>query len=164
MAGARKGNLALGTALLVVGAVLLVTRFGTVETAPAWLLGIGVGLALIAILVRAYAPLVGGMVLLSLGAGMLLGDRGVGGLRAGTWMVLGLGAGFVAIYLLGLILQMKPHWWPLIPGLVLLAIGGARFVRRFALIPPQLVIEARAWWPVALVVAGIWIVVRALRR
>jgi hypothetical protein len=164
MAKSRKANLAFGTGLLVVGAVLLATRLGTVETAPAWLLGIGVGLALIAILSRSYAPLVGGMVLLGLGAGMLLGDRGVAGLRAGTWMVLGLGAGFIAIYLLGVILQLKQHWWPLIPGVVLLAVGGARFVRHFALLPPQFVIAARAWWPAVLVVAGVWVVVRALRR
>ena len=91
MSGGRKGSLALGTGLLVVGAVLLATHFGSVESAPAWLLGIGVGLALIAILGRAFAPLVGGMVLLGLGAGMLLGDRDVAGLRAGTWTLLGLG-------------------------------------------------------------------------
>jgi len=164
MSGGRKGSLALGTGLLVVGAVLLATRFGSVESAPAWLLGIGVGLALIAILGRAFAPLVGGMVLLGLGAGMLLGDRDVAGLRAGTWTLLGLGAGFVGIYLLGLILQLKPHWWPLVPGLVLLAVGGARIVRHFAFVPPQVIIAMRAWWPAALVVAGLWVVVRAVRR
>ena len=163
MARTRKPNLVLGMIMLVVGAVLLASRFGAVETAPAWLLGIGIGLALIAILGNSYAALVGGMILVGLGAGLLLGDRGVGDLRSGTWILLGLGGGFVGIYLLGLILKMRSHWWPLVPGVVLLAVGGARFVRYFALLPPSVVIAIRTWWPAVLVVAGVWVVVRAVR-
>jgi len=163
MASKAKPNLVLGILMLVVGGALLATRFGALDTAPAWLLGLGVGLALIAILGRSYAALVGGMVLVGLGAGMLLGDRGVGGLHSGTWMLVGLGGGFVGIYLLGLLLQMRSHWWPLVPGLILLGVAGSRLVHRFTLLPPSVVIAVRAWWPAVLVVAGIWVVVRAVR-
>ena len=163
MARARKSNLGFGVILVVVGAVLLVTRFALVETAPAWLLGLGVGLALIAIVTPAYGALVGGMVLLGLGSGMLLGDRGVGGLSSGTWILLGLGTGFIMIWLLALLLKLKSHWWPLVPGIVLVAVGGARFYRHFMVIPPEVMIALRTWWPAFLVVAGVWMLVRALR-
>ena len=139
MARARKSNLGFGVMLVVVGGVLLVTRFALVGTAPAWLLGLGVGLALIAIVGSSYGALVGGMILL------------------------GLGAGFVGIWVLALILKLRRHWWPLVPGVVLLAVGGARFYRHFALIPPEVMVAVRTWWPALLVVAGAWILIRALR-
>jgi hypothetical protein len=163
MTRTRKPNLTVGIMLLVVGGVLLATRFVAIQAAPTWLLGIGVGLCLIAILGRSYASLVGGMVLLGLGAGMILGDRGAANLHAGTWILLGLGAGFIGIYLLALVLQLPSHWWPLVPGLVLVAVGGARLLRHFTLFPPEVVMAVRAWWPAALVLAGLWVVIRALR-
>ena len=61
MARARKTNLAVGVILLVVGGVLLVTRFVPMESAPAWLLGLGAGLALIGIVGASYGALVGGI-------------------------------------------------------------------------------------------------------
>ena len=164
MARTRKSNLTAGVILVVIGGVLLVTRFALLATAPAWLLGLGVGLALIAIVTRAYGALVGGMILLGLGAGMALGDREVGGVSPGAWIQLGLGAGFVGIWVLALILGMKRHWWPLVPGVILLALGGARFLRHIVVIPPEAMIAVRTWWPAALVVAGIWVLVRALRK
>ncbi len=163
MARARKSNLGFGVILVVVGAVLLATRFALIQTAPAWLLGLGVGLALIAIVTPSYGALVGGMVLLGLGSGMLLGDRGVGELSSGTWILLGLGTGFVMIWLLAMLLKLKSHWWPLVPGAVLLAVGGARFYRHFVIVPPEVMVAVRTWWPAFLVVAGAWMLIRALR-
>jgi hypothetical protein len=163
MARTRKSNLVFGVILVVVGGVLLLTRFVPVETAPAWLLGLGVGLALIAIVNASYGALVAGMVLLGLGSGMVLGDRGVAGIRAGTWLLLGLGAGFIGIYVLALILKLRSHWWPLVPGFILLAVGGARYVRHFTLLPPEVVMAVRSWWPAVLVVVGMWILIRTLR-
>jgi LiaI-LiaF-like transmembrane region len=163
MARTHRSNLAFGVMLLVVGGVLLVTRFLPIETAPAWLLGLGVGLALIAIVNASYGALVAGMVLLGLGAGMMLGDRGVADIPSWTWTVLGLGAGFIGIYVLALILKLRNHWWPLVPGLVLIAVGGVRYVRHFTLLPPDVVMALRTWWPAALVVVGVWVVIRALR-
>ncbi len=163
MARVRRSNLTLGIVLLVVGGVLLATRFVAIESAPAWLLGLGAGLALIGIVTSSYGGVVAGLILLGLGSGMVLGDREVAHIRAGTWIVLGLGAGFVGIYLLGLILKMRSHWWPLVPGLILLAVGGARYVRHFPLISPQVEMAVRTWWPAALVVVGGWLLVRALR-
>ena len=164
MARTNNPNLTFGIVLLAIGGILMATRFALVETTPAWLLGLGAALSLIAIATRGYGVLIGGMILLGLGAGMLLGDRGVGGLRAGTWTLVGLGVGFIGIYVMSLILQLKRHWWPLIPGLALLAVAGARYVRHFQPLPPDVLIAVRTWWPVALVVVGLAMVVRALRK
>lgn len=164
MARQNAPQLTLGIALLAVGGVLLATHFFAIDTAPAWLFGIGLGLTLIAILRRAYGALVGGMVLLGLGSGFVLGDYGTFGLRVGTWILLGLGAGFIGIYVLGVILKMNRHWWPLIPGFVLLATGGARYIRHFAFIPPEAAIFVRTWWPAALVLAGLFVIIRAVKK
>jgi hypothetical protein len=164
MARTNNRNLVLGVVLLAVGGILMATRLALLETTPAWLLGLGAALALIAIVTRGYGVLIGGMILLGLGAGMVLGDRGVGGLRAGTWTLIGLGAGFIGIYLMNLILQLKRHWWPLIPGLALLAVAGARYVRNFRLLPPEVLIALRTWWPAALVVVGLAMIIVAVRK
>jgi len=50
-----------------------------------------------------------------------------------------------------------------VPGVVLLAVGGARYYRHFALIPPEVMVAVRTWWPALLVVAGGWMLIRALR-
>ena len=160
----RSRNLSFGIMLLAVGAILLATRFVAIESAPAWLLGLGAALALIAILQRAYAPLVAGMVLLGLGAGMLLGDREVARLPKASWTALALGISFVLIYCVAALLGLKRHWWPLLVGVVLAAVALARFYRRLLVVPPGVEIAVRTWWPAALVVVGLVLVVQALRK
>lgn len=164
MARRSRSNLTAGVILVVIGGVLLATRFALIATAPAWLLGLGIGLAVIAIVGSSYRALVGGMILLGLGAGMLLGDRGVAAMSPTSWTLCGLGAGFIAIWVLAFILRLNHHWWPLVPGVVLLALGGARFLRHLPAIPPQVMVLIRLWWPASLVVAGIWLLVRGLRH
>lgn len=152
-----------GVVLVAVGAILLATRFVSLHGAPLWLLGLGVAFAFVAIIQKTRAPLVAGMILLGLGAGMVLGDRAVGGLHRSSWILIGLGLGFAAIYLLGLILQTKPHWWPLVPAAILLAVALAPIARTFTLIPPGFEEFVLTWWPAALVIAGGIVVYRALR-
>jgi hypothetical protein len=163
---ARSGSpqVTLGIALLVVGGILLATRFVAVETAPAWFLGIGCGLALLGIVRRAYAPLLLGLILTGLGSGMLLGDAGVAGVQAGTWLLFGLGAGLALVYPIALLVRVRTHWWPFALGLFLAAIGGVRVVEHFRFLPPDIEIAARTWWPAVLVLAGAWFLIKGLRR
>ncbi len=163
MARARSRHLTLGVFLLAAGVILLATRFAPIQSAPAWLLGVGVAFALLAIVQRSYASLIAGMVLLGLGAGMILGDRAAAGMPKGAWTLVGLGGGFVGVYLLALVLQLRAHWWPLLVGVVLVAVGAFRYVRRFTVVPPEVEIAVRTWWPAALVIAGLFFVVKALR-
>jgi hypothetical protein len=164
MAAKKAGPVTLGVLLIAIGAILLATRLAPIETAPAWLLGLGLAFALLAIFQRSYAALVAGMVLLGLGAGMVLGDVTAGGMPMRTWRLLGLGAGFLGIWVLGAVLQLKKHWWPLLAGGILVAVGAAPFLRQYTLIPPQVEILVRTWWPAALVIGGIAIVLASLRR
>lgn len=163
MARTRSRQLTFGVVLLAVGIILLVTRFVPLQSAPTWLLGLGLAFSLVAILQRSSAPLVAGMILLGLGAGFVLGDHELAGLHKGTWTLVGLGGGFIGIYVLGLVLGLRAHWWPLVVGLVLVGIGVGRELHYKLVIPPAVEIAVRTWWPAALVVAGIFVVVRALR-
>lgn len=75
----------------------------------------------------------------------------------GPGRAVGLGLGFVSIYVIERLYRHRAHWWPLIPGVVLVGSGvGARFgdvghlLWRFA--------------PAVLVVLGVALVVRAIQR
>jgi hypothetical protein len=164
MARSKSSQVTLGVLLLVVGGILLATRFVAIEAAPAWMLGIGCALTAIAIVRRHHGALIGGMVLLGLGAGMVLGDRGVAGWRMGSWLLAGLAAAFIGFYLLALLLKVGRHPWPLVVGVALLAVVGARYLRDFTLLPPGVVMAVRAWWPGALVVVGLTLLIRGLRK
>ena len=164
MARSKSTQVTLGALLLAVGGILLATRFVAVDAAPAWMLGIGCALTVIAVLRRHYGSLIGGTVLLGIGAGMILGDRGVAGWRMNSWLLTGLAAGFLGLYLIAAVLKINRHPWPVVVGAVLLAIVAARQLREFALMPPSVVMAVRTWWPVALVAIGLVLLVRGLRR
>ena len=80
------------------------------------------------------------------------------GFILGAAVAYGLGAGFVAIYLLDLLRQRRrSSWWPLVPGAVLVAVG--------------LLQNTTGWgslgdlgWPLLLIVAGVIVVGVALAR
>jgi len=65
----------------------------------------------------------------------------------------GLGVGFIAIYLIDLIYNGKTHWWPLIPGVVLLL--------------PKLISMRMLFtvgWGVGLIVLGLYIAFKPSKR
>jgi hypothetical protein len=164
MARSTSSQITLGIVLLAVGGIMLVTRFVALDAAPAWMLGIGFALALIAIVRRHYGLLAGGMVLLGLGAGMVLGDSAVAGWRMSAWILVGLAAGFLGLWAIAALLKLRTHPWPLVVAGVLLAIVAARHLREFTLLPPSVVIAVRTWWPAALVIAGLLLVFRGFRK
>ena len=94
---------------------------------------------------RAYGLLIPGCILLGLGLGSV-GESAI--LSFGGFEELGIGVGFVAIYVIPLVYQGKSHWWPLIPGLILIVIGLSEgslvFERLFSI-----------GWPLILVFAGL---------
>jgi len=96
---------------------------------------------------KEYGFLIPGCILLGLGAGGVFEDSNLG---LGLSTVTGLGAGFLAIYLIPLLYERRSHWWPLIPGVLLILVGLQR---------GQRIIE---WsfenWPVFIVVIGLMIV------
>ncbi|MGC8916080.1 MAG: hypothetical protein ACP5NF_03785 [Thermoanaerobaculum sp.] len=161
---AKRGGqrLFLGLVLLAVGAALLLARMHVVASGPAILLAVGVALALWGVLQRRLGPLVPGCILLGLGGGMFLGDRGVEALGMVRWHVLGLGFGFVLIFLLALVLGLGSQVWALVVGLVLCAVGFLPHLK--GLVDPQVLVAVRTYWPVLLVAAGLYLVVKELTR
>jgi len=103
---------------------------------------------------RRYGLLIPAGILTGLGVGILLEDLGMTGDPA----ALGLGLGFLAIYVVDLATRDRrgrARWWPLIPGAILIVIAaaggafgdeGARAVER--------------GWPIILIAIGAWLLLR----
>lgn len=102
---------------------------------------------------KEYGFLIPACILLGLGAGSIGGDSF---LSFGDAMWLGLGFGFVAIFLIALLYERKSHWWPLIPGAALILLGLDRTREAFDFLYEN--------WPLALVLVGVLILLGAFGK
>jgi hypothetical protein len=124
---------------MVVGVVLLVVGVSALasQIAPQIdrYLPLAIGLVLLAIFAatRAYVALIFGGILTGLGTGLVLDEMlAVTGEVEGGMVVLGLGLGFVSIWIISTIGALKEHhWWPLIPGSILSLVGLGLLVNAF---------------------------------
>jgi hypothetical protein len=106
---------------------------------------------------RLYGYLVPGSIMTGLGLGIVASqaikfasDEGEGGA-----VVLGLGVGFLGIWAIGTLVNVaQHHWWPLIPGGILAAVGTALLIGGGA-------IEALDYWGIILVAIGVIVIARA---
>ena len=99
---------------------------------------------------RQYRLLVPGGILTGLGAGIIVSQEitGTDELTAGI-LVLGLGLGFLSIWVIGSLLRVAGnHWWPLVPGGILAVVGGALLVGGSA-------VDVLDYWPLVLVGLGL---------
>jgi len=89
--------------------------------------------------------LIPGCILLGIG----LGKVGESTLMAfGGFEQLGLGVGFVAIYVIDLVYTGSSSWWPLIPGLVLIVAGLSEGSEDFGRL-------VSVGWPIIFVLVGL---------
>jgi hypothetical protein len=79
-----------------------------------------------------------------------------GRLLQGDVDALGLGIGFVLIYVLDLLYTGSSNWWPLIPGGLLIVTSLAEGYEAFADL-------LSIGWPVILILGGILLLARVLR-
>jgi hypothetical protein len=134
-----------GLTLILVGLALFVIQFVEQIGQSMILLGIGVLLILVYLLSKNYAFLVPGGVLTGLSLGFVA-DRYI--TTEGDLSLVGLGVGFIAVYLIALSYERSSHWWPLIPGGVLILVGlptGNEMVNYVF----------TYGWPLALVLVGV---------
>jgi hypothetical protein len=115
---------------LVVGFVLVLIGGGALvsELLPDFdryvPLAIGLGLLAVFLVTRAYIALVFGAILTGIGAGLLVADLLPGTEDDGPGAVLGLASGFIGIWVVSWLTRVKEHhFWPLIPGGILLLVG-----------------------------------------
>jgi len=99
-----------------------------------------------------YGLLIPGCLLLGLGAGTFFDDLK----RFDGWQA-GLGAGFIAIFLIALAYEKRSHWWPLIPGGVLL-------ITAFSIGDELMDFLFSGGWPLVLVVVGLIVVLGSFTR
>ena len=143
-----------GVVLVLVGlGFYLVQRLEAVGTEVVMLI-IGAAFLVAYFYQKAYSLLVPAGILLGLGLGNLLQHRGVWWANEGTQ--LGLGVGFLAIYIIAKLYERDSHWWPLIPGFILVLIG----IPKTALVIRFL----RDNWALILVAIGLLVLVGAFRR
>lgn len=102
---------------------------------------------------RAYGLLIPGGILLGLG----LGQLGANSLMSfGDFSGIGLGLGFVSIYVIALIYEGRSHWWPLIPGLILIVSGFAEGSEAVARLLSR-------GWPLILIFIGLMLLAGGFR-
>jgi hypothetical protein len=153
MADDRRKAIIPGAILILLGAILLAAEFlpglGLEDFA---VLAIGIVFLVAFLLQRQYGFLVPAGILTGLGLG-IVAEQWFGG----DLTVLGLGLGFIAIWVLDRLVTRASTWWPLIPGGILVVVGiTAAF--------PWLAPLVGRLWPVAIVAVGVVLVVLALAR
>jgi hypothetical protein len=140
-------------ALIVLGALLLFSPFDLGDIfGSAIVLIIGLAFVYAYSQSRNFGFLVPGAILTGLGAGIVVETMST----TSGWVPLGLGLGFCAIWFLH-----RAHWWALIPGGII-ALAGLQdiassngFMRE---IWPNWGWNSGTWWPLLLVLAGIWLI------
>ena len=144
--------------LIVVGAGGLVTQTLKPTTDIGGWIVLIIGLALLAAFAytRSYGYLIPGGILTGLGAGIIASQALTfpNGEAKGGAILLGLGLGFLSIWVVGAIVRVaERHWWPLIPGGILVAIGGALLIGGQA-------VRLLDYWGVAIIALGLLVLWR----
>lgn len=119
----NRGSMVAGFILIALGVAFLAVQFLEDVSGSIVLIALGVAFLIAHVVYRLYGLLVPGGILLGLGGGVLAEDLGA----AGEPVLIGLGAGFVAIWLVDQAFTHKgpraASWWPLIPGAIILLVG-----------------------------------------
>jgi hypothetical protein len=132
-----------GLVLIIIGIFFLLAQY--FEFGPGlFVLLLGTAFFVAYMFTRAYGLLIPGCILAGIGVGLLFERT----MNSGVTISLGLGLGFIVIYVVQKIFGNASHWWPLIPGGVLVLVGIAEVVPQ-----GQMLIEKG--WPVILIVIGL---------
>jgi len=135
-----------GLILIVLGIAFLLAQY--FEFGPALFLTL-LGLAFLIpyVFTRSYGLLVPGCILAGIGLGLVF-DRPP--LNTAIAVPIGLGLGFIAIFVVHLVVARESHWWALIPGGVLVLVGIAEGI-------PYAQVLIEKGWPLILVLIGLLI-------
>ncbi len=147
----NRGRIIPGLILIVLGMALLLGQY--FEFGPSlFLVLLGLAFLIPYALTRSYGLLIPGCILTGIGIGLAF-ERAAA--RPDVTVSIGLGLGFLAIFVVQMVVAGSSHWWPLIPGGILVLVGGAEAV-------PQIQGVLEKGWPVILIVIGLAILVGQL--
>jgi hypothetical protein len=160
----QRGAMA-GLVLIAIGvAALVATYVRSPLVALLFLPAMGVIFLLWGVASRQVGPLIPGGILTGIGVGVVLAQQmyahADGQAQSGV-ILLSMGAGFLVITPLALLVARRRMWWPLLPGVILAAIGAALLVGGPALAVVQFL---GAFWPVLLIAIGVYVLYQAARR
>lgn len=143
-----------GVILIIIGIVFLVAQRYRIG-GEAVVAAIGIAFLAAFAYTRNYGYLVPGGIMTGLGLGILY--QAYRGGDTGWAVVLGLGLGFVGIYVVDVLTrgQRPGRWWPLVPGGILTAIGLLQATGQ-----PGLIGTIARWWPLMLIAIGLWLLFR----
>lgn len=144
-----------GAVLIAIGAGLFLGQL--VNDAEQFiLLGIGVALLVLFAVSRNAGTLIGGGIVTGLGVGVVIAAN-TDGDTAGAAVLLGLGLGFVGVWLVGTIMRIEEtRIWPLVPGAILVVLG-------FVVLGGPEALTASEWlWPLLLIGLGVVVIGAAL--
>ena len=147
-----RDRIVLAIILIAVGiGSLVLQNVGTTPNIGGWIvLAIGLGFLAAFAFSRQYGFLIPGAVMAGLGSGILVADALplTDDATAGA-IVVGLGSGFLAIWIVGAIVRVAGHhFWPLIPGGILVAVGAALLIGGQA-------VDLFDYWPILVIAAGV---------
>ena len=148
------GQIAAGLALIALGGILLALERVDSGT-HGHLLFILIGGVFVAAYLyrRAFGLLIPGGLLLGIGGGLAFEDLHSGPFGDGENVALGLGLGFILIYVVSVLYERRNRWWPLIPGGLLVIASLPEFIWM------EDVLE---YWPVAVIAVGVLLLFRTV--
>lgn len=142
----NRARLIPGLILILLGIAILLMQF--VEFGPGlFLVLLGLVFLIPYALTRAYGMLIPGCILAGIGVGLMF-DRPP--LNTSVTVPIGLGLGFIAIFVVQFAVAREWHWWSLIPGGLLVLAGIADGI-------PQAQTLIQQGWPLVLVLIGLLI-------
>lgn len=156
--GGPRDRVALAIVLIVIGLGSLVAQVvQPTEDVGGWIVGlIGLGLLGAFAYTRQYGYLIPGGIMTGLGGGLIASTAmDLTGEQTGGVIVLGLGLGFLAIWVIGSIVRVpENHWWPWIPGGILTVIGIVLMIGGEA-------VNILDYWGLVIVAIGLLVLWRA---
>jgi len=134
-----------GITLIVLGVILFALQFAEGYSEALMFFLFGAGFLVVYFYKKRYGFLIPGCLLMGLGLGTVF--RSSGNLES-----IGLGIGFVAIYVIAYLYEKRTNWWPLIPGVILIFTGIGRGSDVFS-----------KGWPLIIILFGIFIIIRGVK-
>lgn len=154
----RRDRMVLAVILIAVGVVGLASQlFDITADLGGWIvMFIGLGLLAAFAYTRGYGYLVPGGIMTGLGAGIVVSESFTfTNEETGGVIVLGLGLGFLAIWVVGSVMRVaQNHWWPVIPGGILATIGAVLLVGG----QDAAILD---YWGVVIIAVGLFVLWRA---